>query len=145
MCIVVTEEDLFKKRAKKGAFFVHFLFYPTNVVQSQCRGRSNMTLNLIFVLTIVTHAQGFESIKKKGVKCTKQRPSVHTHTHILNLHHKISARKEDKLKIGVDCKIVHKKCSHICGSSKALLKYVCYEEDSFKAVFLNYVSVTSLA
>ena len=51
---------------KKGNFFVHFIFYPTNVVQPQCRGRSKMTLNIIFVLTIVTHAQGFGYKKKYG-------------------------------------------------------------------------------
>ena len=58
MCIIVTEEYLFKKHAKKWHFFVHFQFYPSNVVQPQCRGHSKMTLNIIFVLTIVTHAQG---------------------------------------------------------------------------------------
>ena len=69
MCIIVTEEDLFKKHAKKGTFFVHFLFYPTNVVQ---------TLNIIFALTIVTHAQSFGYKKNMGVKGPKQRPSLHS-------------------------------------------------------------------
>ena len=33
MCIIVTEEDLFKKHAKKSHFFVHFLISPRNVVK----------------------------------------------------------------------------------------------------------------
>ena len=70
------------------------------------------------------------------------------HTHIYDLHHKISARKEDELKIGVDCRIVQKVFKNVvnCGSSKFLAtSYVGFEGDSFNAVFLNYVSVTSLA
>ena len=66
MCIIVTEEDLCKKHVTKVHYFVSMPFYPKNVVQPQCRGRSKMTLNIIFVLIIVTHAQGFESIKKYG-------------------------------------------------------------------------------
>ena len=52
--------------SQKVHYFVSMPFYPKNVVQPQCRGRSKMTLNIIFVLIIVTHAQGFESIKKYG-------------------------------------------------------------------------------
>ena len=60
----------------KSAIFVHFQFYPSNVVQPQCRGHSKMTLNIIFVLIIVTHAQGFGKIKNMGVKGTKQCPNI---------------------------------------------------------------------
>ena len=57
--------------------FVHLQFYPKNVVQLWCRGRLKMTINIIFVLKIVTDAQGFECIKNMGVNGTKQRPSIH--------------------------------------------------------------------
>ena len=69
MSIIVTEEDLCKKHDKVStisAIFSSFSIYPKNVVQPQCRGRSKMTLNLIFVLIIVTQTQCFESIKKYG-------------------------------------------------------------------------------
>ena len=41
-------------------------FYPQNSVQPQCRTRSKPNLNIIFVLIIVTHAQGFVPVKKYG-------------------------------------------------------------------------------
>ena len=66
MSIIVTEEDLYKKHSKISAIsaiFVHFQFYPKNVVDFQ-EENSLKDQNLItFVLKIVTHAQGFWLIK----------------------------------------------------------------------------------
>ena len=67
MCIIVTEEDLCKKHVTKSALFCQYAFLPQKCCPAAvCRGRSKMTLNIIFVLIIITHAQGFESIKKYG-------------------------------------------------------------------------------
>ena len=41
-------------------------FYPQNSVQPQCRTRSKPNLNIIFVLIIITHAQGSIYVKKYG-------------------------------------------------------------------------------
>ena len=46
--------------------FVHIPFYPTNLANPGRIGTIRMTLNIIFVLIIITHAQGFESIKIFG-------------------------------------------------------------------------------
>ena len=47
-------------------YFVSMPFYPQNSVQPQCRTRSKPNLNIIFVLIIVTHAQGSVPVKKYG-------------------------------------------------------------------------------
>ena len=47
-------------------YFVSMPFYPKNIVNPQCRTRSKPNLNIIFVLIIVTHAQGSVPIKKYG-------------------------------------------------------------------------------
>ena len=44
----------------------NFQVYPTNLANPGRIGTIRMTLNIIFVLIIVTHAQGFQSIKKDG-------------------------------------------------------------------------------
>ena len=44
----------------------NFQVYPTNLANPGRIGTIRMTLNIIFVLIILTHAQGFESIKKYG-------------------------------------------------------------------------------
>ena len=66
MSIIVTEEDLCKKLVKKVQHFVIMPFYPKNIVNPQCRTCSKPNLNIIFVLIIITHAQGFENVKKYG-------------------------------------------------------------------------------
>ena len=45
-------------------YFVSMPFSPQNSVQPQCRTRSKLNLNIIFVLIIVTHAQGSVYVKK---------------------------------------------------------------------------------
>ena len=44
----------------------NFQVYPTNLANPGRIGTIRMTLNIIFVLIIITHAQGFESIKIFG-------------------------------------------------------------------------------
>ena len=66
MCIIVTEEDLCKKYVEKVQYFVSMPFYPQNNVQPWCRTHSKPNLNIIFVLIIVTHAQGFVPVQKYG-------------------------------------------------------------------------------
>ena len=43
-----------------------FQVYPTNLANPGRIGTIKMTLNIIFVLIIITHARGFESIKIFG-------------------------------------------------------------------------------
>ena len=45
---------------------VNFQVYPTNLANPGRIGTIRMTLNIIFVLIIITHARGFESIKIFG-------------------------------------------------------------------------------
>ena len=44
----------------------NFQVYPTNLANPGRIGTIRMTLNIIFVLIIITHAWGFESIKIFG-------------------------------------------------------------------------------
>ena len=44
----------------------NFQVYPTNLANPGRIGTIRMTLNIIFVLIIITHARGFESIKIFG-------------------------------------------------------------------------------
>ena len=46
----------------------NFQVYPTNLANPGRIGTIRMTLNIIFVLIIITHARGFESIKIFGGK-----------------------------------------------------------------------------
>ena len=63
MSIIVTEEDLRKKHAQISAIFFHFQFYPQNVVDFWEENSLKNQNFIIFVLKIVTHAQGFWLIK----------------------------------------------------------------------------------
>ena len=51
---------------KKLQKIANFQVYPTNLANPGRIGTKRMTLNIIFVLIILTYAQGFESIKKYG-------------------------------------------------------------------------------
>ena len=53
-----------KLMQKNIKYFFNSQFYPKNVVQPQCRGRSKMTLNTINECIIITHAHGFVPVKK---------------------------------------------------------------------------------
>ena len=66
MSIIITEEDIWKKLQKKLQQFAYIQFYPTNVAQPRMMQTIKMTLNSIIVLIIITHARGFEPIKKYG-------------------------------------------------------------------------------
>ena len=46
--------------------FANFQVYPQNVFKPRMIPTLKMTLNPIFVLIIITHARGFESIKIFG-------------------------------------------------------------------------------
>ena len=46
--------------------FANFQVYPQNVFKPRMIPTLKMTLNPIFVLIIITHAQVFETIKKHG-------------------------------------------------------------------------------
>ena len=63
MSIIITEEDLCKKYAKKLQKMANFQVYPTNLANPGRMGTITMTLNIMLVLRIITHAQGFESIE----------------------------------------------------------------------------------
>ena len=63
MSIIITEEDLCKNLEQTLQQFVHIQFYPKNVAQPRMMGTKKMTLNIILVLRIITHAWGFEPIK----------------------------------------------------------------------------------
>ena len=66
MSIIITEEDLCKKHAKNVQDLANFQVYPQNVFKPRMIPTLKMTLNPIFVLIIITHAQVFETIKKHG-------------------------------------------------------------------------------
>ena len=68
MSIIITEEDLCKKHAKKCAKFCQFSSLPSKCFQAANDPTKTlkMTLNPILVLIIITHARGFETIKKYG-------------------------------------------------------------------------------
>ena len=66
MSIIITEEDLCKKHAKNVQKFANFQVYPQNGFKPRMIPTLKMTLNPIFVLIIITHAQVFETIKKHG-------------------------------------------------------------------------------
>ena len=51
---------------KKLQKMANFQVYPTNLANPGRIGTIKMTLNIIFVLIIITHARGFESIKIFG-------------------------------------------------------------------------------
>ena len=50
--------------------FANFQVYPQNVFKPRMIPTLKMTLNPIFVLIIITHAQVFETIKNMGAKGT---------------------------------------------------------------------------
>ena len=56
-------QKICKKNLQKMA---NFQVYPTNLANPGRIGTIRMTLNIIFVHIIITHAQGFESIKIFG-------------------------------------------------------------------------------
>ena len=69
MFIIITEEDIWNKLRKKIEHFVivqYYPFYPTNLAKPRMMGLLKMSLNIILVLRIITHAQGFEPIKIFG-------------------------------------------------------------------------------
>ena len=53
-----------QKISKKMQKMANFQVYPTNLANPGRIGTIRMTLNIIFVLIIVTHAQGFVYVKK---------------------------------------------------------------------------------
>ena len=64
--IIITDEDIWNKLQKKLQQFAYIQFYPTNVAQPRMMQTIKMTLNSIIVLIIITHARGFEPMKKYG-------------------------------------------------------------------------------
>ena len=55
-----------KNKQKNLQKMANFQVYPTNLANPGRIGTIRMTLNIIFVHIIITHAQGFESIKIFG-------------------------------------------------------------------------------
>ena len=69
----------------------NFQVYPTNLANPGRIGTMRMTLNIIFVLIIITDARGFEYIKIFGGKgdlaapyCTAGTGQAHCHKQLLH-------------------------------------------------------------
>ena len=75
-----------KNMPKNVQNFANFQVYPQNVFKPRMIPTLKMTLNPILVLIIITHARGFETIKKYGGKGTKQRPNLHSPTSFMGSH-----------------------------------------------------------